>query len=99
MADLISYGAAGWTGDKGYRAFEMPYQPDAHGIPSPTTVGLRLKMLRKARHMSKCKVERATGLCRNTIHAFETGMRYPNLYTLLTLCELFGVTPNDIIWK
>ncbi|WP_081652939.1 helix-turn-helix domain-containing protein [Candidatus Stoquefichus massiliensis] len=59
---------------------------------SHSTLAKQLKKIRIERKMSQYDVEKATGIDRTTISAYETGIREPSLNNLYKLADLYLVS-------
>lgn len=54
-------------------------------------IGLKLKSLRKAKHMTQQEVAERFGLSRTTISNYEIGRRKPTIQELQQFAEFYGV--------
>jgi transcriptional regulator with XRE-family HTH domain len=61
------------------------------------TLGQKLTNLRKARGMTQEELSEAVGVTRQTISKWELDTSTPDLDYLCKLCDLFGVTADDLI--
>ena len=61
------------------------------------TLGQKLTNLRKARGMTQEELSEAVGVTRQTISKWERDTSTPDLDYLCKLCDLFGVTADDLI--
>ena len=66
-------------------------------ICDPAVVGRRLRSIRKGLGFSGQKLADVAGLSAYTIFALELGRGLPNLYTVIRICEVLGITPNDLV--
>ena len=60
-------------------------------------VGNSLKMLRQSHELSVSDLSSRSGLSVEELLALESGSLSMNLVTLLTLCVVLNVVPNDIL--
>lgn len=58
---------------------------------------LTLKQARNLSGLSRDKVGKEINADRKTIENWENGKSYPNAKKFLMLCQLYGVSPSDII--
>lgn len=60
-------------------------------------------MLRRAREnkgLSQTDVERLCGIKRTALSNYENGVSEPDVDKLKVLCDLYGITPNDLFeWE
>jgi transcriptional regulator with XRE-family HTH domain len=61
------------------------------------TLGQKITNLRKARGMTQEELSEAVGVTRQTISKWELDASTPDLDYLCKLCDLFGVTADDLI--
>ncbi len=61
------------------------------------TLGQKITALRKARGMTQEELSEAIGVTRQTISKWELDASTPDLDYLCKLCDLFGVTADDLI--
>ncbi len=62
--------------------------------------GRRLKAARKALRLSQEQVASRIAVHRTTYTKYETGVVEPPYSTLVSLCDVLQVTPNDLLgWK
>lgn len=61
------------------------------------TLGQKITNLRKARGMTQEELSEAVGVTRQTISKWELDSSTPDLDYLCKLCDLFGVTADDLI--
>lgn len=57
----------------------------------------KLKLLRNQRGMSQAELAKKIGKTRNTIHNYEIGKSEPSIDLIITICEILGVSPNELI--
>ena len=60
-------------------------------------IGQRIREIRVARGLSQEKVGEAMGLTFQQIQKYEKGTNRLSGSRMVVMCELFGVTPNDIV--
>ena len=60
-------------------------------------LGDKLKRLRQIKCMSEEKVGESIGKSRSAYAAYENNRSTPSPDTLLRLCMLFGVSPNEML--
>ena len=56
-----------------------------------STIGSKLKTLRKGRKLTQVELSERLGLCRATISNYEVGRRTPHLSELRRFAEFYGV--------
>ena len=61
------------------------------------TLGERLFMYRNKVNMSQEKLAEEIGVTRQTISKWETDQSMPDFDKIEPLCEVFGITPDEII--
>lgn len=59
--------------------------------------GKRLRHLRKQKGLSAEQLGERIGVARTTVYGYEQGARFPDLFTVKRLAELFGVTVDYLI--
>ena len=62
-----------------------------------TVLGHKVRLLRKARHITQEELARQVGISASFLGHIERGTRILSLDTLLALCDTLGVTPNDLL--
>ena len=60
-------------------------------------IGLRIRTMRKSRHMTQEDLARAIDQSASSITMYETGRREPDLETLEALADVFNVTLGSIV--
>ena len=65
--------------------------------PSLTSVGTRLRALRKERETTLADLSEATGISVSTLSRLESGSRRPTLELLLPLARAHGVTLDELV--
>jgi len=63
------------------------------------TISVRLRLLRKVRHLSQCDVERLTGLRQCHISRIENGFATPDLKTLEQIAQALRIPLYYIFYK
>lgn len=58
-----------------------------------------LKNYRKYKHITQEKLAELIDLDVRQIARLEAGESLPSIPTLIKLCKVFDITPNDIIWQ
>ena len=58
---------------------------------------MRLRELRKARHLSQVKLAMDLNVDQNTISRYESGVREPGLRMLIQLADYFGVSVDYLL--
>lgn len=58
--------------------------------------GQNLARVRRSRNVSQDALALATGFSRDTVGKLERGQRLPRLDTLMILCDVLKVDPNDL---
>jgi len=66
-------------------------------IPKPTNFGKNLKFLRRLQGITQSKLAEQTGLTRNNIASYESGLIEPNGEKFLTLCQYFDKSPEHML--
>lgn len=61
------------------------------------TVGEKLKAARKSKNLSQIAVSEMLFISRQSISKWENNVCLPDLDNLKKICELYGITPNDIL--
>lgn len=61
------------------------------------TLGERLFMYRNKVNMSQEKLAEEIGVTRQTISKWETDQSMPDFDKIEPLCEVFGITPDELI--
>lgn len=56
-----------------------------------------LKKARKAKGLTQDDVAQALGTKNTTVSNWENGVSRPDVDTLVSLCRLYGISPNDIL--
>ena len=56
-----------------------------------------LKKARKAKGLTQDDVAQALNTKNTTVSNWETGVSRPDVDMLVSLCRLYGITPNDIL--
>lgn len=62
-------------------------------------VGKRLREERDRKHFTQVEVYTRTGINNKTLSGYENGVSYPDLETLKTLAELYGVSTDYLLDK
>lgn len=60
-------------------------------------IGRRIKVLRKEKGLGQNELASNLGVTRGSVANYESETNYPSIEILYKLCEIFGVTPNDIL--
>lgn len=58
-----------------------------------------LKTLRKFRSLTQEKFSKEIGIKRCSLGAYEEGRATPDIETLLTICDYFNITLDDLVKK
>lgn len=58
----------------------------------------KLKNLRKVKKLTQEKLAEMVDMDIRQIARLEAGESLPSISTILKLCEVFSVTPNDLLW-
>jgi len=61
------------------------------------TIGEKLLNLRKEKHLSQEEVAEKLGVTRQTISKWETDMSTPDFDKISPLCELYGITADELL--
>lgn len=64
---------------------------------TPKHVGKNLTDVREEFGISRKELAERSGYGRSTIDQIELGYCYPSVTTLIDICAVLGVTPNDIL--
>lgn len=62
-----------------------------------TTVGEKIKQLRKAQKMTQKELAEKMGLSKSTIAMYEIGKNYPNLNIIKQLCRILNTSGDYLI--
>ncbi len=57
----------------------------------------RLKELREEKNLSQVQLSKETGIGQSSINYYESGLRSPNVITLVILSRYFGVTVGYLL--
>lgn len=68
-------------------------------VSGENTIGERLLSIRKSRSMTQAEVAEAAGISDRTYADIERGTANMRTQTLLRLCAVLGITPNDILME
>jgi len=60
---------------------------------------LRLKAARAKSDMSQKKLAETVGVTRQTMNAIENGDYNPSLNLCIAICQVLGLTLNDLFWE
>lgn len=60
--------------------------------------GKKLKSFRKFKKLTQEKLAEMVDMDIRQIARLEAGESLPSITTVLKLCEVFGITPNDLLW-
>lgn len=66
-------------------------------IPKPTHFGKNLKLLRRMKGVSQTSIAKATGMTRNNIASYESGVVEPNVKNFFKVCKYFSVDPKKML--
>ena len=55
------------------------------------------KYQRTCAEMSQTELAQKLGTTKQTVFHYEHGMRYPGIDILMSLCEIFGCTPDELL--
>ena len=61
--------------------------------------GNRLKAARKAKGMTQTDLGKAVNVTKGTVSSWETGMRLPNINTLVQLADLLSCTTDYLLGR
>lgn len=67
-----------------------------HMLVDYSGLGKRIRLIRKARHMTQARLAEEVDLSTNYIGYIECNKRTPSLQTLIDICYVLGCTPNDL---
>lgn len=56
----------------------------------------KLKVLRKAKHMSQMELAKTLGVGKSTIGMYESGQRTPEFKTLEAICDFFNISMTEL---
>lgn len=65
--------------------------------PLYETIGKNIRAIRKSRKQTQEDLGKALGLSKAAIVTYESGSRRINLESILNVCNIYGVSVNDII--
>ncbi len=60
-------------------------------------IGKRIKELRTIYKLTQTQLAEKLNTTQDTISLWELGKSYPDIQNLVKLCELFDVTPNELL--
>ena len=60
---------------------------------------LKLKAARAGRDLSQQQLADAVGVSRQTVNAIEKGDYNPTIRLCIGICQVLGVTLNDLFWE
>lgn len=66
-------------------------------IPKPTHFGKNLKFLRRMKGLSQTALANETGMTRNNIASYESGVVEPNASNFLRVCKFFSIDPKCML--
>lgn len=65
-----------------------------------STLGSRIRRFREQKGISGSRMAREMGCTQSTLSMWETGKFYPNLYSVIMVCNYLDVSPNELFgWK
>jgi transcriptional regulator with XRE-family HTH domain len=62
-------------------------------------ISLNIRYLRNSKKLSQLELSEEIGVKRTSVASWEQGISYPNINTLLKLCNYFGLKLDDLITK
>lgn len=63
------------------------------------TLGRNLRRLRKTNRLTQEQLAKKLNITRQTLSNYETGKRLPDIYGLITVADIFGVSVDEIIGR
>ncbi|WP_235853216.1 helix-turn-helix transcriptional regulator [Luxibacter massiliensis] len=63
------------------------------------TIGRNLRRLRKTNRLTQEQLAKKLNITRQTLSNYETGKRLPDIYGLITVADIFGVSVDEIIGR
>ena len=63
------------------------------------TIGRNLRRLRKTNRLTQEQLAKKLNITRQTLSNHETGKRLPDIYGLITVADIFGVSVDEIIGR
>lgn len=63
------------------------------------TIGRNLRRLRKTNRLTQEQLAKKLNITRKTLSNYETGKRLPDIYGLITVADIFGVSVDEIIGR
>lgn len=60
--------------------------------------GQRIKNLRRLHHLTQEKLAELIDIDIRQVARIEAGENYPSVVSLIKICQVFNVTPNDLIY-
>lgn len=63
----------------------------------PVVIGRRLREAREAKGLSAPQLAAASGVSACTVYGVELGRNLPGLHTTVALCEILGITLDDLV--
>lgn len=73
--------------------------PDTECEINENLVGENIRRLRRQKNMNQDMLAAELNLLRQTISAYERGVTLPDLYVLIAMADLFGVTVDELIGR
>lgn len=62
-------------------------------------IGENLAKLRERRGLTRGDIAEGVSVTNQTVAAWESGRHGPSVDLLMKICELLGVTPNDLVYE
>ena len=69
------------------------------GMMDNNTIGRNLRRLRKTNRLTQEQLAKKLNITRQTLSNYETGKRLPDIYGLITVADIFGVSVDEIIGR
>ena len=63
------------------------------------TLGKRLKMLRKQHNLNQLELSKKLSIQRQTLSAYERGISVPNIFILIQLADIYGLTLDELVGR
>lgn len=60
-------------------------------------IGQRVRMCRRALHLTQAEVAEKIGVSGSFLGHIERGMREPSMETLVNLCQVLNISPNELL--
>ena len=62
-------------------------------------LGKNIRQFRKAKNMKQDVLAKELNIRRQTVSAYECGITVPDIYTLMHMADIFGVTLDELVGR